>query len=109
MPLRILLTDDAARDLSDIHAYIAANDSPQAAEHVLAGIEKAVENLRALPDRGRYPAELASLGIRDYREILFKPYRILYRIFEANVTIYLIADGRRDLQTLLTLRLMNPD
>jgi len=50
--------------------------------------------------------ELLSIGVREYREILFKPYRIIYRVIENNVYVLLIADGRRDMQTLLQRRLL---
>jgi toxin ParE1/3/4 len=58
------------------------------------------------PDRGNHPKELLALGIREYRELHFKPYRILYRVIERKMYVYLIADGRRDLQTLLQQRLI---
>jgi len=73
---------------------------------VLDEIEKKFVSLSELPERGVYPKELIALGIRDYREIFLKPYRIIYRIAKANVYIYLIADGRRDMQTLLQRRLL---
>ena len=63
-------------------------------------------SLTELPERGVYPRELISLGIRDYREIFFKPYRIIYRILNKTVYAYLIVDGRRDMQTLLQNRLL---
>jgi toxin ParE1/3/4 len=66
-----------------------------------------VPNLAELTDRGSYPRELAALGIHDYREIFFKPYRIIYRISGRFVYIFLIADGRRDMQTLLQRRLLS--
>ena len=50
--------------------------------------------------------ELLALGIREYHEIFFKPYRIIYRVIDKNVHILLIADGRRDMQTLLQRRLL---
>ncbi|HDR16533.1 MAG TPA: hypothetical protein ENN79_13840, partial [Desulfobacteraceae bacterium] len=53
-----------------------------------------------------YPKELLALGIREYREIFFKPYRIIYRVMDKNVYVLLIADGRRDMQTLLQRRLL---
>jgi toxin ParE1/3/4 len=59
------------------------------------------------PERGAYPKELLALGIRDYREIFFKPYRILYRVLDKNVYVLLIADGRRDMQSLLQRRLLD--
>ncbi len=106
MAFTVLLTEDAAGDLSDLYTYISKHDSPQKAEYVLDRIEEKFVSLSELPERGVYPKELLSLGIRDYREIFFKPYRIIYRIDNENVYIYLIADGRRDMQTLLQRRML---
>lgn len=106
MIFTVLLTEDAAADLKDIHPYISEQDSANNVEQVLDEIEKKFVSLSELPERGVQPKELIALGIRDYREIFFKPYRIIYRIAKANVYIYLIADGRRDMQTLLQRRLL---
>ncbi len=107
MVFQVLLTNDAACDLEGIYDYIAFHDSPQKADYVLGQIEKAFSNLSKFPERGVYPKELLSLGIHEYREIFFKPYRIIYRIINRNVYILLIVDGRRDLQSLLQRRLLN--
>jgi toxin ParE1/3/4 len=104
MPFSVLLTDSAARDLEEIYGYIARHDSPRKADAVLAKIEKAFAALASFPQRGSYPGELAELGIREYRQVLFKPYRILYRVSGADVYVLLITDGRRDMQTLLERR-----
>jgi toxin ParE1/3/4 len=103
---KVFLTEDAAKDLNDIYSYILAQDSPQKADYVLGQIEKKFFSLSELPERGVNPRELLSLGIREYREIFFKPYRIIYRILNKTVYVYLIADGRRDMQTLLQQRLL---
>jgi toxin ParE1/3/4 len=42
----------------------------------------------------------------EYRQVFFKPYRLIYRVHEARVVVYLIADGRRDMQSLLVSRLL---
>ena len=106
MAFRVLLTEDAAHDLEDIYSYISEHDSPQKADYVLGQIESKLDSLGGMPERGAYPKELLSLGIRDYREIFFKPYRIIYRVDDNNVYVYLITDGRRDMQTLLQRRLL---
>ena len=106
MHFSVLLTDDAVCDLEDLCNYIDLHDTPAKADHVLEMIEKAFKNLIENPQRGTYPKELLALGIREYREIFFKPYRIIYRIMENNVYVLLIADGRRDMQTLLQRRLL---
>ena len=72
----------------------------------MARIETALAGLSDSPERGAYPKELLALGIREYREIFFKPYCIIYRIVEKNVYILLIVDGRRDMQALLQRRLL---
>ena len=71
-------------------------------------IEAVVRGLARFPQRGAYPSELLALGIRDFRETAFKPYRVIYRVEGRKVLVYLIADGRRDLQTLLSRRLLAP-
>ena len=106
MVFSVLLTEDAAVDLEDIYSYISEHDSPQKAEYVIDQIESKFVSLSEMPDRGVYPKELLKLGIRDYREVFFKPYRIIYRVDEDNVYVYLIVDGRRDMQTLLQRRLL---
>jgi len=108
MPCTVLLTADAARDLENIYQYLAVHDAPGKADHVLTNFEKVFGSLSENPERGAYPKELLMLGIRDFRQIFFKPYRVIYRATEAAVYVMLIADGRRDMQTLLQQRLFCP-
>ena len=107
MPFAVLLTNDAARDIEDLYDYIAVHDAPRKADYVLEQIEKAFSKLSEFPERGTYPKELLALGIREYREIFFKPYRIIYRVMNKNVYVLLIVDDRRDMQSLLQRRLLN--
>ena len=102
----VSLTEDAARDLEAILDYIAEHDDPSKAGHVLDRIEEVVESLARFPERGSYPKELLSLGIRDYRQTFLKPYRVIYRIVGQRVYVYLIVDGRRDMEALLARRLL---
>ena len=107
MRFKVFLTKDALRDLEELYDYISFHDTPRKADYVLDKIEEAFSNLSDLPKRGAYPKELLTLGIREYREIFFKPYRIIYRIIKKNVYVLLIVDGRRDMQSLLQRRLLD--
>jgi toxin ParE1/3/4 len=106
MTFRVFLTDDASRDLEELYDYIESVESPEKAAYVLDQIEKALSKLSANPERGAYPKELLAVGLREYREIFFKPYRIIYRVMDKKVYVMAIVDGRRDMQALLQRRLL---
>ena len=102
----VLLTEGAEQDLEAIYDYISEFDSVANANFVLDELMAVVESLSTFPERGSYPKELIGLGIKEYRQTIFKPYRVIYRITGSQVIIYLIADGRRDMQSLLARRLL---
>ena len=107
MPFAVLLTNAATRDLEELYDFIAEHDTPRKANFVLKQIEKAFTKLSEFPERGTYPKELLAIGIREYREVFFKSYRIIYRVMDKNVYVLLIVDGRRDMLSLLQRRLLD--
>ncbi len=106
MRYEVLLTAGAEGDLEKLYAHIADHDSPNSADHVLDKLMEVAESLSSYPERGSYPRELLALGIREYRQSFFKPYRIIYRVIGKQAIVYVIADGRRDMQALLGRRLL---
>ena len=77
MSFLVQLTDDATRDLEEICDYIERHDAPGQADDVLNQIDRALQSLSEHPRRGNYPKELPDLGIREYRELFFRPYRTI--------------------------------
>ena len=106
MKYSVDLTRSAQADLIDIVEWIAGNDSTERAMHVLDQIQSRLESLIRHPERGSVPSELKNLGIDKYRQVFFKPYRIIYQIRGQRVIVNLIADGRRDMSVLLQRRLI---
>jgi toxin ParE1/3/4 len=102
----IRLSADALRDLGDICDYIAEHDSLAKSEHVMDRLLEVIDSLETNPMRGGHPRELLATGLAGCRQVFFKPYRVVYVTGEAIVHILLIADGRRDLRTLLAQRLL---
>ncbi|PKO88590.1 MAG: plasmid stabilization protein [Betaproteobacteria bacterium HGW-Betaproteobacteria-12] len=102
----VLLTEGAEQDLESIYDYISEFDCVTNADHVLDELMAVVASLAKFPERGSYPKELLGLGIKEYRQSFFKPYRLIYRVTGRQVVIYLIADGRRDMQSVLARRLL---
>lgn len=103
----VLLTEGAERDLEAIHDYISEFDCMANANYVLDEMMDVVDSLSKFPERGSHPKELVGLGIKEYRQTFFKPYRVIYRVTGSQVIIYLIADGRRDMQSALARRLLS--
>lgn len=102
---RVHWTEQAVRDLEEIVAYVAA-DSPGNARKLLKRLESRAEALDVAPLRGRVVPELARFGIRGWRELLVKPYRIVFRVGENEVWVLAVFDGRRDLEDVLLERLV---
>ena len=103
----VVLTKAAEQDLEDIYDYTAQFDCVSSANQVLDQLLELVDSLAHFPERGNYPKELVALGIKEYRQTTFKPYRVIYRVVENQVVIFLIVDGRRDMQSVLARRLLS--
>lgn len=108
MRYEIVLTEHAEADLARIYGDIASHDSIEAAEDVLNRLVEVSNSLIEQPARGSLPKELLALGNFEYRQVFCSPYRLVYRLHDYRVVIYLIADGRRDMQALLARRLLAP-
>lgn len=101
-------TDPAEADLEAITDYLVEQDSADVAARLLVRILDRVQSLKIFPERGSVPGELIELGIHDHRQVLLSPYRLIYHVGPAKVSIVLIADGRREIRALLRQRLLKP-
>lgn len=111
MTYRVVFTDAALQDLDEIADTISNFQRVRQALTVAREIRKRVETLKVFPDRGVHLPELVDLGAgstMDYRQLHWKPYRIVYFVSDRVVNIMLIADGRRDMPALLMKRLVRP-
>jgi len=106
MTLEVVLSEPALADLLDINDYYLCEVSDHVAGKIIDGLEAAVNNLAEFPDRGSIHKELLSLGIRQYRQVIEKPHRIIYEIFADKIVVHAILDGRRDMQSLLMQRIL---
>jgi len=106
MRRRVVVTDDARRDLEAIYDHIAETASPAQADRIADRLLAQAARLAELPERGRHPRVLAELGHLEFRQIVVKPWLLIYGIEERDVVIYVIADGRRDMRSLLAQRVL---
>lgn len=106
MTFDVIWLESAERDLDDIADYIAAHDSLQNAKYVIEKLLAATGSIALHPEAGTRVKELEGVASREYRQIFFKPYRVIYRVTSKKVVIYVVADGRRDMQALLMRRML---
>jgi addiction module RelE/StbE family toxin len=89
----IIWSPQSLRDLEGIRAYIA-QDSPRYAELVVQRIVAAVERLEAFPESGRVVPELDRA---ELREVITRPYRVVYRYRSDSVEIATVFRSSRQL------------
>ena len=92
-------------DHEGVIAHIAS-DSPGNGAAVLSRLSARVSSLVAAPGRGCVVPELLHAGLSLWRELIVKPYRIVYRVDARKVYVLAVFDGRRDLEDLLLERLV---
>jgi toxin ParE1/3/4 len=76
------------------------------ANRVLDQFMEVVESLSRFPERGSCPQELVAPGLKQYRQASFNPSRVIDRVTGEQVIIDLIAEGRREMQSILARRLL---
>jgi toxin ParE1/3/4 len=101
----VVWAEIAVCDLEEIISYIAV-DSPGNAERILQRLRSKAESLSLFPHRGRVVPELRGLGLAAWRELLIRPYRLIYRISDSRVYVLGVLDGRRELEEILFDRLL---
>jgi toxin ParE1/3/4 len=102
----VMFDRDAEDDLFDIYTFVAMNDSEESADRFFAALRRTSLKLRNLPLRGKIPTELFEIGVTGFRELHYKPYRIIYSLESKTVYVHCVLDGRRDIQTILQERLL---
>ena len=93
---RAVFSKQAQRDLDEIWTYVA-QDGIDAAENVVAAIERAVRQLSELPGLGHERLELRG---RRYRVWSVFSYLLIYRYGPKTLTVVRIVHGARDLRRL---------
>ena len=95
----------AKNDLREIIKYISKNN-PMNGLGILKKIEERISTLDHFPERGGYVPELLKNNIKDYRQLIESPWRIIYKINDNIVNVLLIIDSRRNAEDMLIERLI---
>ena len=89
--MRIKWTNEALMRLFEMEDFIS-QDSPERAEKFVDQIIEHAETLSDKPLRGRTVPEISN---PDIRELIFKKYRIVYRVKGNSLYILTVFEGHR--------------
>ena len=87
----LIWSPQSLRDMESIRVYIAES-SPLYADLIVRRLVAAVERLSAFPESGRIVPERNAPGIR---EVIVRPYRVVYRVRPGVVEIATIFRASR--------------
>lgn len=93
--MRLAWSAPALAHLDAIRRYIEQDSSPHYAERFVQRLVVAPERLTAFPQSGRLVRE--SDG--QHREVIERPYRLIYRVENGVIYIVAVIHGSRDLDS----------
>lgn len=102
----VIWTKNAQYDLELIIEYIKPT-SETIAKEIFFEIKKECDSLYFMPTRKRVVLELRHIGILQYREVIYKRWRIVFKVEESKVWVLLVIDSSRNIEDLLFQRLLN--
>lgn len=97
---QVFWTQTAQQDLRKIITYIAV-DSKTHARKIYSAIKQKANNLQQMPLQERIVPELNYYGILTYRELIYQPWLIIYRIEDNKVWVLAVIDSRRNVEDIL--------
>jgi|SRR5882672_932186 len=91
--MKVVWTARARSRLNEIHDYIA----PQSSERALAMVERILLRVERLASAPRSGARLSTFRDDEVRELLERPYRVIYRVTRDRLEILTIKHFRQRL------------
>lgn len=88
----IYWTPEARTRLKEIQNYIIKQDAPNAARDVVATLLSSTRQLQTAPLSGR---KVPDCPDDDLRELLKRPYRIIYRVTEQHIEVLTVMHYRQ--------------
>jgi addiction module RelE/StbE family toxin len=89
--MKIKWSHEALERLIEIEDYIS-KDSPARA---IQFVDQLIEHAELLSDKPRIGRIVPELATPDIRELIFKKYRIVYRLQKNHLTILTVFEGHR--------------
>ena len=106
MSISVMFLRSAELDLKELKSYLIKNFGTDAWQASYSKIQEAVGTLQTFPLGGKIPEELDKLNLTQYRQVISGMNRIIYEVRQETIYIHMVCDTRKDMQSLLTKRLL---
>ncbi len=104
--MKVVILAAAQADLHALRRYSVKNFSSATWRSTFSKLKGAIRNLAEFPYLGGIPPELETVHLTQFRQLLSGMNRIIYEVRGDTVYVHIIADTRRDMQSLLMERLV---
>ncbi len=91
---KILISESAQQDITQFISMIRL-DKPQAADKFKKLLKNKIQSLELFSERGRKIPELRGTSLKNYRELIVKPCRLVYRVTPGEVRIIRVLHSKR--------------
>lgn len=107
MTFNVVILEGAETDLKSLKRYLIKNFGVVVWQASYAQIKNDVHSLQKFLASGVIPDELGDLGLTQFRQLVSGMNRIIYEIRGEMIYVHAICDTRRDMQALLSRRLLS--
>lgn len=90
--IKVEFADSAIFDLDEIYAWYVEQQSPESGQRLIAEIVDKTSQLDSFPQSGRIVPEF---GLVNVRELIYPPFRIVYRLDKDSIWIVRIWRSER--------------
>lgn len=92
--------------MKELKSYMVKSFGKDTWQASYARIKDSVNTLKTFPLGGNVPEELERLNLTQYRQVVSGMNKIIYEVRQVVIYIHIVCDTRKDMQSLLTRRLL---
>jgi plasmid stabilization system protein ParE len=106
MNFRVEILHSAKSDLKEIKSHLTRQFSAASWQQTYDSLKQALRRIETQPYAGSMPEEIERLNLSQYRQVVCGMNRIIYEVRDKTIYVHIIADTRKNLQSLLLKRLI---
>lgn len=101
MSFRVEILHSAKSDLKEIKSYLTRQFSAASWQQTYDSLKQALRRIETQPYAGSMPEEIERLNLSQYRQVVCGMNRIIYEVRDKTIYVHIIAETRKNLQSLL--------